>query len=267
LKYLENSPSHARYRNLPPQIFEEGFRKFARRSHGEEIDESEKINEADDRLGFEADRPNLYFTKKLVDLALDSLIADIERTPGLRDLLKQVFANISRNDTPMYFSAGRANLLTDWDSVFSKSIDRGTMAAMAKKVGSFKDHLRATMINELEMQDVRVQRIEEVLHSQVVIPDGWLRISEIPARQSTKDYEKLLGRRLTRTETLGVHAEAGPLNFLALFSYVLKYKGIEMSDYDINSHYYPKYGRRRILSFYDYDGAAKRLFSYLKSSN
>src|SRR5262249_1618519 len=140
-------------------------------------------------------------------------------------------------------------------------LDPKLMAEIANKIGPFKDHLRDILIKELEMQDVRIQKIEADLHSAVVVPAGWLAKSEAPAKQTAKDYEKLLGRPVTRTEMLGVHGEAGPLNVLALFSYVLKYKGIDMSEYDINSHYYPKYGRRHVLTF---GSAVQGLFEYLE---
>lgn len=262
IQYLIGTSQHPRYRHLPHQIFEDGFRKFAEGMPADKIDDSERIEAEEKRLGIvEPDRINLRFTQLLLELSIESLIHEIEQRPELRKLLKKVIT-FKLIDYPFFFSSMRNSLFKDWSSELSKRVDPLVFTPIVKKNGSFQKYYNHILKSEFAMQNHIVERAEKDFQSPLIVHPEWPYFTPEEITSTKAAYEKLLGRPLSRTEVIAIGSESGPLPDLALLSYILKYGGIDLTQYDINNHLY-KNGRNRVLSFHGTH--LVKLYEYLKS--
>lgn len=259
LKFLSLTPKHERYKHLPSLAFEEGFRKYAGGTPFSSIDESEFIESTKKdvyRSELEPDRLNGFFTERVVELAWQSLFYQVDQHPSAKRLLRQIFSPQRLREAQVYYSAGRRGLFADLDN-YSHWIAPLLLQEMSLRIGPLKSHLKQVILQELEMQVVRLQRIEQDLQSQVYVPDEW------PADQNEiEEYEKFLGRQLNRLEKIAVKGESAGLPFLGLLSYVLKYSNINLKDFDTNSQIYSSRGRDRVISFYF---GTNKMVDYLQS--
>ncbi len=241
VRYLKGAPAHPRYRYLPPQTIEAGFRKYIAGVPAAEIDESVAIHEEAKRLGTEVNfRPNGHLTFQLLKFSEKNLIARIRSVPGLMERLKAnaKIMKFTREKYPFHWGTGRLALL--------QALKSDLMAEKPSLKASYKKILLA----ELDMQNEKVKLDESALGIKLIVSPFWPPfIQEEDGPETAAAFRRLKGRRLTRTEIMALDAETGPLADLALLAEELKAAGIDLVDYDINFDM----NKRRTLSLHGHD--------------
>ena len=251
LSYIKGASGHDRYKHLPPQPFEAGFRKFVA---GKNEDESATIQAANEMFAVvkpdSIDRPNLLFTDRVAGLAAEVLLAEIAKRPALKRMLLD--AVVKTQLKYGYFGAGREKLFKGEELI--KSLDKETRDYLRRKAGPFSEYFRTVLLEELEMQVVRFKRIEDDLRSPVYVPAGWASADGL-TDETRGGYEKLLGRKMDRLEIISAQGEAAGLPLLAVFGYIMKAEGLDLRAYNTNSHLFPRSGRQRVIN--NFEGLSK----------
>jgi hypothetical protein len=250
--YLQGANTHPRYKSLPAQIFDAGFIKLNQGIAAEQIDESDRFEAEVVRvMDQNVYRPNLRFTHALLKLTSESLFAKVALTPGLSEQLHNLIAY--RFDGPesyaYFFGFTRQTLLADWGAQLSRKMSPEMLASLSHTAGSFSSYVNQVIQEEMQMQDQIVRNQEKTFRAQLFVSPQWPQFDAQAIEQTVKAYEPFLGHKLSRTEVIAIGSEALSLPNYALIGYVLKSRGIDLRDYDINSLLYDRRERKRVVSF------------------
>lgn len=232
ISFLKSSPTHPRYKYLPPQAFEAGFRKYIAGTPVTGINEVEAIAKEGVRLGMgEPDRPNGYLGDKLMRWSMDSLAAAISKKPSLLAKVKEILSK-PMIDYPFTWGPGRRQFFEqDLAGLYEKFT---WLKPLEDKRGAFKFHLNKAIQEEFELQTEKTERHEQLLKTKLVVNPGWtMQLNQDPT-PAIGAYGRLLGHSLTRTEILAMEWEAGSLPDLALLDFLLYDSAIDLNSYDLN---------------------------------
>jgi hypothetical protein len=236
LAYLKGAPSHARFKYLPPQIMEAGFRKYANRTPVDQIGEHEAIVQEGARLGLdEAERMNGVLTDLLLRLSMEQLASEIKKKPALLKRVREALG-MQLIEYGVLWGAERRHLFYDYDKIVHAKLP--WLAELEEKHGFYRFHVQKIIQEELELQDFKVKRFEDLFKTKLVVPSEWDNVlGNEDKTEVLNDYGRLLKRPLTRTETLGLEWESGSLPDIALLDFVLLDAGIQLSNYEINLNF------------------------------
>lgn len=228
LEYLTNAKVHPRYKHLPELSYERGFRKYAAGTPFEEIDDEAAINAESQELGVSAvDRPNMELTDRLMELTWKNLVADIEKVPRLQQDLKKLLS-VTLHRYPFFWGSER--------DIFFEPLPKEMNSPAQQKF------LNSVLRGELAIQRKKIEDMEKDFGGEIITHPQWTQIHNDSLEPIIKKYSKLLGRKLTRTEIVGLDGECGSLTEFAQFGYILKKAKFDFGDYDIN--------RERLINFH-----------------